>query len=1222
MSNSIDRNFDSLSSDAPLISHEGFFLVSNGSCYSVLTGRGAGYLAMGQTVLTPVSSLQVAAPSGCFLYLRDRENGAFWSVGRDPVAASPDSGSVTGEPGIVSFARSDDGIASRMEVWIDPGTSLELRRVTIENQSGRQRELELTSYAEVVLAGRDAHAAHPVFSRLFIQTAWIPGSRTLIARRRPRANGEVHPVLFHSLSGSGDLDYETSRYRFVGRGGSAAAPQALRSPMPLSRSVGAVLDPIVSLRRVIRVEDGQKFSCTFLTGTAPTSTNATETIEAFTDENAIECSQSKAKANASSMIAEAGLTVPEAGRLDALAARVLLGDSAPGPVSPPHVPGGGSIGPALGRYGVSVEKPFVVAESGGGPMREYWRKLGLPIDVVIPDEQVPEADAALLRAAACFVMSPALPVAASAARSFRGTVPPHELPERLPVEEELLFFNGCGGFADEGREYVIRIPYRAAGHALPPLPWVNIIANHQFGTMVSETGAGYTWCLNSREHRLTPWSNDPVRDPHGESLFLRDEETGALWSPLPGPLPGAGDYEMRHGFGYSTCHHRSNGLKIETRILVALDDPIKITRVTITNQSDRKRSLFLFSDVQLVLGNQLSGTGRFVRTDHDAESGITFGYNPTAGDEYASRVAFHAIATTHPSETGFESLSESRISHAASLSVEPGEDVECAFLLGEAESRDEAVALVARYRARGATHAAMEEVRAHWKEIHSTITVKTPVPAIDVMVNGWLLYQTIACRLHGRSAFYQSGGAFGFRDQLQDSAALVYALPAMTRDQILLHAGHQFIEGDVLHWWHPPHSKGIRTKFVDDLLWLPYVTSFYVRNSGDWNVLDEKVRYLSARLLEKEEDEAYVVPVDSGESGDLYEHCCRAIDRSLKTGEHGLPLFGAGDWNDGMNRVGRGGRGESVFMAFFLYRVLGEFIPLCESRSDDARIRAYQEHRKLLLTAVNEAGWDGEWYRRGYYDDGSPLGSRENQECRIDALAQAWAVISGAATKERAQISLASLEKHLISDSQKLIRLLTPPFQDTPHDPGYIKGYVAGVRENGGQYTHAALWVVRAFAEMGQNNRAAELLEMLSPVSHAMTPEAVATYQVEPYVVAADVYSEPPHVGRGGWTWYTGSASWMYRVAVESILGLSIKNGNTLLIKPCVPDDWPRYEIEYRLPDGRTRYRITIENPSGNAGRVLGATLDGEPTAVVKGTASVLLVADGSAHEVSVTLGR
>jgi cyclic beta-1,2-glucan synthetase len=558
----------------------------------------------------------------------------------------------------------------------------------------------------------------------------------------------------------------------------------------------------------------------------------------------------------------------------------------------------------------------------------------------------------------------------------------------------------------------------------------------------------------------------------------------------------------------------------------------------------------------------------------------------------------------------------------ANLEIAAANAIECSFLLGEADSKQEAAQIHRRFQRAHELNKAAEAVCEFWKFKLSAVQIETPCRALDILVNGWLPYQNLSCRLWGRSAFYQSGGAFGFRDQLQDAAAFVLHHPDITRRQILLHSAHQFVEGDVLHWWHPPQSRGLRTRFSDDLLWLPYVATHYVRTTGDEVLWDKSARFLTARRLHEDEAEALVDPEDSGTSASVYEHCCRAIDISLATGAHGLPLMGCGDWNDGMNRIGWPGRGESVWMGFFLVSVLEGMLPVCERRGDQQRADQYRAHRANLVAALNEDGWDGAWYRRAFYDDGTPVGSAANVECRIDALVQAWSVLSKVAPPERAALALQSVEDILVDEKAGLIRLLTPPFDKTPRDPGYIKGYLPGIRENGGQYTHGVLWFIRALVEVGRGSRAVELLEMLLPINHARTPEEVAIYQVEPYVVAADVYGEPPHVGRGGWTWYTGSAGWMWRVAVESILGLGVENGKTLVLNPCISARWPMCKLQFRLPDGKTEYNIVIENPVGKQSGITSVTVDGTLTSssIHHGIARLPLISDGGTHNVVVRL--
>lgn len=814
--------------------------------------------------------------------------------------------------------------------------------------------------------------------------------------------------------------------------------------------------------------------------------------------------------------------------------------------------------------------------------------------------------------------------------------------------DTLQMANGYGGFSGDGREYVIRLMPDADGRLnLPPMPWINVIANEKAGFIVSEVGAGFTWQGNSRENRLTPWNNDPVLNPFSEGLYLHDEQTNTTWSPTPGPAPSGAPVEVRHGLGYSTFIQTSHGLKQHVTMFVPVDAPLKIVRLDVTNEGASRRRLRAGAFARWVLGSS-SDAARYVITDFDEESGAITAVN-RHNSVYRNATAFAVLVgdetegTFTASRDGFvgdegltdpagirsdlDGVTGTGIRPCAAfnryLIVEPGETESLFFLIGQVDDSESITDLVSRYASPHGAAEALEDVKAFWAGVTSRIQINTPAPEIDLLVNAWLPYQNLSCRLWGRSAFYQSGGAFGFRDQLQDASAFAATMPNVIREQILLHAAHQFEDGDVMHWWHPTQSRGIRTRFSDDLLWLPYVTLHYVETTGDRAVLDEKVSYLEGPDLPAGEDEIFIQPTRGKLEESLYKHCCRAIDRSLTKGSHGLPLIGSGDWNDGMNRVGKEGRGESVWLGFFLYDVLRRFIPICEARSDMERAETYGKHMEDLTAAIEDEGWDGEWYRRGFYDNGEVIGSVRSDECKIDALVQAWSVLSGAAPPERVEKSLDAMEHRLISEHDGIIRLLSPPFDRTENDPGYIKGYVPGVRENGGQYTHAALWCVRAIAEAGRCDRAAALLEMLSPVSHAKNRQDADVYKVEPYVVAADVYGAPPHVGRGGWTWYTGSAGWMHRVAVESILGFRVVDGAFIEIDPCIPGHWDEYGVHYRHPGSETEYDIEVAGPpsAGGRRRVQSIRVNGMVSEPDNGIARIPIATDGLHYRVNITIG-
>ena len=798
----------------------------------------------------------------------------------------------------------------------------------------------------------------------------------------------------------------------------------------------------------------------------------------------------------------------------------------------------------------------------------------------------------------------------------------------------LLLDNGYGGLTAKN-DYEIRVQ----GDAGPPAPWANVIANARGGFIVTERGAGCTWAGNAQFYRLTPWHNDPVGDPPSDVLYLRDEETAELWSATPGPVPCPEPFTIRHAAGSSMFAHRHAGIETELTVGMAGDDAVKVSLLRVINRDTRPRRIALTSYVEWTLGPLREHSQHQVVTSFDETLQAHLAHN-NFNASFAGMRAFAAISEPLSSHTADRRefigrngslrspaalLDAAPLSGAVSavdpcaalqclLSLAPGETREVAFVFGAAESDAEARRMIETYRDVGRAAAALSESVAGWTRRLSVVSVRTPEPSFDAMINRWSLYQALSCRMWGRAGVYQSSGAYGFRDQLQDVMAFVYAEPGIAREHIIRAAGRQFVEGDVQHWWHPPDGRGVRTRFSDDLAWLPFVVEHYVRVTGDRTVLDEQAGFITMRDLRPDEHEMYDLPQASEARASVYEHCLMALRKACTAGPRGLPLIGIGDWNDGMNRVGVEGRGESVWLGWFLTATLRAFATIAADRGDGDAATELRAIADRYAAAVEEHGWDGEWYRRAYFDDGTPLGSSQNDECRIDSIAQSWSVISGAGNPERQRRAMQSLETHLVREDEGMIVLLTPPFDKSHMDPGYIKGYLPGVRENGAQYTHAALWAVQATALMGDGDRAFTLYQMINPLTRAGDAAAAAKYKVEPYVIAADVYTANGQHGRGGWTWYTGSASWMYRVGLETILGFS-KRGDALRIEPRVPAHWKEYAIDYRY--GASVYSIKVQI-GGAAGRATVVTLDGRELS----DGDIPLLDDGRGHEVVVLARR
>ncbi len=1281
-------------------------LLSNGRYSVMITTAGSGYSRWRDLAVTRWNEDVTCDGWGSYFLLRDARSGVVWSAGYQPSGVEPHRYEATFSEDRAEIVRRDGTLTTTMEVTVSQEDDAEVRRVSISNLGSRAREIEITSYAEVVLAAPAADAAHPAFSKMFVQTEFDADVGALLATRRPRSPGE-HPVWAAHLAvvegqAIGDLQYETDRARFLGRGRGIRTPLSVIDGGALSNTAGTVLDPIFSIRHRVRIAPGATARIAFWTMVAGSRSDVLDLVDKHRDAVAFDRALTLAWTQAQVQFHHLGIGADEAHLFQRLANHVLYSDPALRPSSDilkrNERPQSG-----LWPIGISGDLPIVLVRIEEPEdlnfvrelirAHEYWRMKQLAVDLVIINER-PASYAQDLQAAleamvrlnqavrppggesprgAVFVLRADLVSAEvrillqTAARavlvSRRGSLfeqmnrleesaaalmpPPRRRPPTAPTSEpprptalpapNLEFFNGLGGFANGGREHVTIL----TEGQWTPAPWINVLSNPSFGFQVSASGAGYTWSVNSQQNQLTAWSNDPVGDRPGEVIYVRDEDSGELWSPTALPIrEEAAPYVARHGQGYSRFEHTSHGISLELSQYVACEDPIKISRLKIRNLTARSRRLSVTAYVEWVLAAARAASAPYIVTEVDTATRAMLARNPWSID-YGGRVAFADLRGQQSTWTGDRTEFLGRngtLDHPASLEggvplsnhvgagldpcaalqtqvlLAPNGAAEVIFFLGEAATRAEAIAIVARYRSVD-LDAVLSAVTRQWDDIAGAVQIKTPDRSMDVLMNRWLLYQTLACRVWARSAFYQAGGAYGFRDQLQDVMALTHAKPELTRAQILRAASRQFIEGDFQHWWLPPAGQGVRTRISDDPVWLPYVAHQYVEATGDLAILDEQVGFLEGAALHPGEMESYFLPAISDRHATLFDHCALALDRSLPVGEHGLPLMGTGDWNDGMNRVGELGKGESIWLGWFLFATLEAFAPIAERRGDHAHATSWRNHASALQAALERNGWDGNWYRRAYFDDGTPLGSASNRECRIDSIAQSWGVISGAADPARAGSAMAAAEENLVRRSQSLVLLFTPPFDQSPLDPGYIKGYPPGIRENGGQYTHGAIWLMIAFAMRGDGDKAAELFAMLNPINHASTRAGIHRYKVEPYVICADIYSEPPHVGRGGWTWYTGSAGWMYRAGLEWILGVRIR-GDKVLIDPCVPKAWKRYQVSVRHRSAR--YEIVVENPSGISRGVGSIEVDGK---VMPGSAEVRLVDDGATHHVRVTLG-
>ena len=1270
-------------------------LLSNGKYSVMMTNSGSGYSRWKGLAVTRWYEDAALDNEGTFVYLRDAKSGNFWSCAYQPTLKRPKSYEAVFSQSRVEFKRRDWNIDTHTEIVVSPEDDAELRRITVTNRSRDTREIELTSYAEAVLNLSEADRAHPSFSNLFVQTEIIRPYQAIVCSRRPRSDQDSFPLVLHLMAVHGNTtsgaSYETDRAKFIGRLGSLANPAAMRVKT-LSDSEGPVLDPIVSIRCSLLLDPQESAVVDYVTGICGTMEDAKRLMEKFRDRNLTDRVFSLAWTHGQVALQQINATEADAQLYGRLSGAIVYAN--PAWRAAPSILKKNLRGQSdLWGYGISGDLPIVLARIEDPAnialiaqlmqAHSYWRMKGLRVDFVIWNEdhsvyrdemsekinvlitkhgagmsnqpggiflrradQMSEEDKILMQTVARAVISDR---GGSLSEQLERVVHPRtlrpplatskwpglEYTEGSPSERtDLEYFNGLGGFTKDGREYVIN----TGGKGRTPAPWVNVLANRDFGTVVSESGSAYTWSENAHEFRLTPWKNDAVTDACGEALYIRDEETGDFWSPTPLPAGGDGAYISRHGFGYSVFEHGENGIESELTVFVSLDQPVKFAVLKLRNQSGKRRSLSASAYYELVMGTQREKYHMHIITEVDPKSGAMLAYNHY-NKEFPDRVAFLDTSETvrfvsgdrgeflgsngsmkNPAAMQRDRLSgmtgagfDPCVSLQVKFELEDNDEKTIAFTFGSGKSLDEARGILLRFGGTPQIHRELERVWEYWKRRLGVVYVETPDDSVNFLVNGWLQYQTLSCRLWGRSGYYQSGGAYGFRDQLQDVMSLMHSYPEMVREQLLVFARHQFVEGDVQHWWHPPSGRGVRTNCSDDYLWLPLVACLYVSEIGDTGVLDESVGFLEGRELKPGEESYYDMPTRSVRDGTLYEHCVLAVRRSLRFGIHGLPLIGSGDWNDGMNLVGAEGKGESVWLAFFLHLVLSSMADIAEGRGDGAFAEECAKQASLISDNVEKNAWDGDWYLRAFFDNGDALGSSSNGECKIDSIPQSWSVISRAGDAVRSRMAMDRVDALLVDRKNSLIKLFDPPFDRCVNNPGYIKGYVPGVRENGGQYTHAAVWAVMAFAVLKDRKRAWELLDIINPIRHGDSRDRCSLYKVEPYVMAGDVYSAEPNAGRGGWTWYTGSASWMYQLIVKYLLGVRIKI-DRLYFEPCLHERWQSFKIHYRYRE--TFYHITLQR-AGENDKVVSVSVDGN----AQKDLFVPLVDDRIEHAVVVVIG-
>ena len=1197
------RAFNYLS-DIPEVS-----VLSNTNYMLLLNDRGNGFSRYKETQLNRYRKI-TEQNYGMFLYIKDLSNNKFWSNTYSPTYKKPEKYNVVFASDRITFSRLDYGIATKTEIIVTKEDNAEIRRITFKNQTDEDKYLELTTYNEVIISKNIDDITHRTFRNLFVNSEYDKANEAIIMCRK-NSNKNTQDYYVNKLlieDENHNISYETERDNFIGRGKNTDNPEALQKK--LSNTSGTNIDPIISLRSNIVVPKDKEVVVFFIAGFAKSREQINEILESYDNYSKINTAFNYATLANNINTKILGITGPDMRNYNMMlnylyqTSRHFINNERKDILTK------NSMNQTnLWKYGITGDYPIILVEVYESEsinlvkevMKafEFYKTRAIFTDVVIVNREEDvykpivkrEIEKEMFRMDTLynFYETPGKIFVLDGndvsyqedillnmvARLRFNTKKSSSLTESIKIlqqenkminydsikyanninvkyDNNLNLFNGYGGFNKEGNEYIIT-------NQKTPTPWSNVIANSKFGTIVTNNECGFTYAYNSQMFKITSWTNDIVLDDMSEGINVNQERVKAN--------------KCIHGFGYSVFEHETENYSFDTTHFVALNDTIKFYKVKFKNKSKDKKTYKLDYFINPTFGPNEEKSSRYLLSDYYEDMNSVLIRN-------VYNTNFSHITAFLSSTLNVSSYSVDLILYKAiqvSFTLDEDEEIEFSFMLGCEIGNDNVANLIKKYNTIDKVNKELKIVKDYWKNKLSIFKVKTPDESFNNVMNGWYLYQTMSSRINAKAGFYQVGGAFGYRDQLQDSANIVMIDSELTKKQIIENAKHQFASGDVLHWWHEIIKMGLRSRYKDDFLWLVFATNRYIEITGDIKILDEKIEFVDGEELRNDEKEKGINYVYTNSKKTLFEHLLLSIDKSFnELGDNGLPLMGGGDWNDGMNKVGIEGTGTSVWLGFFLYTIVSKFLSIVKDYKK-IDIKEYEEKLNKLKISLNENAWDRDYYLRAFFDNGDLLGSSFNQECKIDLISQSFSIISEVIPSSRIEKVIKSVEENLVDKDLGIIKLLTPPFSKSKNNPGYIMDYPEGIRENGGQYTHAVAWYIMALIKLGYKDKAYEYYQMINPINRTKTEKDVLKYKVEPYVIAADIYSNKNNPSRGGWTWYTGSAGWFYYIGLSEILGLK-KRGNTLSFNPSVPKNWKSFEVEYKYLDTLYKIKINFNN--------------------------------------------